>query len=116
MDIMIPELELQHELQRFTARFVDRITQGAETLQASESSDVRDESLRKNLLYASSALEIATGPSAPINLLDMFVFVRLCRAVLEKHWIPAMYGENGADLANAFVKGEDELREVADRA
>src|SRR5690606_35884848 len=64
MNVSIPELELQQEIQRFTTRFVDRITQGAEALQGSSRAAVRDAAMRKNLLYASSALEIATGASA----------------------------------------------------
>jgi hypothetical protein len=116
MEVAISELELQHELQRFTSRFVERITQGAEHLQHAPRADVREHALRKNLLYASSALEIATGPSAAINLLDMFVFVRLCRNVLESHWLPVLYGEDGRELVAAFDKAEDELIDVTERA
>lgn len=116
MDIMIPELELQHELQRYTTRFIDRITQAAEALQASPHANVRDEALRKNLLYASNAMEIATGPAAAVNLLDMFVFVHLCRTVLENHWVPVLYGVDGRPLADAFGKSEEELGEITHRA
>ncbi len=116
MDTHVSSLELQHELQRFATSFTERITQAAETLQHAADSDVRDEALRKNLLYASSAMEIATGPSATVNLLDMFVFVHLSRAVLERYWIPTTYGEDGRALDVAFTKAEDELREIATRA
>ncbi len=116
MDVMVSELELQQDLQRFAARFVERITQCAENLQASPRADVRQEALRKNLLYASSATEIATGPSARVNLLDMFVFVHLSRAVLERHWIPSVYRASGLELQSAFETSEDELRDVTLRA
>ncbi len=116
MDVLTPELELQHEIQRFTSRFVDRITQGAENLQESSRSAVRDQAMQKNLLYASSAMEIATGPSAAVNLLDLVVFVHLCRAVLERHWIPSLYGDAGHELAHAFERSEQELSEIAQRA
>lgn len=116
MDVSIPELELQQELQRFTTRFVDRISQATEVLQGSSRLDVRDEALRKALLYGSSALEIATGPAADVNLLDMFVFVRLSRTVLEKHWIPDLYGSDGAELSLAFEKADEEIVGLADRA
>jgi len=106
---------LQEQLQRFTTRFIDRVTQATEALDRSPSAKVRDSALRKNLLYVSSALEIATGPVSEINLLDMFVFVRLCRAVLENHLVPALYGEHGAELVEAFVRSDDELAEIATR-
>lgn len=116
MDVMIPELELQQELQRFATSFIERITQATEALQRSSRSDVRDEAMRKNLLYASSALEIATGPASPVNLLDMFVFLHLSRRVLETHWIPTLYGEGGTPLDTAFTKAEQELDTLARRA
>lgn len=107
--------ELQEQLQRFTTRFIDRVTQATETLERSSSARVRDSALRKNLLYVSSALEIATGPVSEINLLDMFVFVRLCRAALDKHLVPALYGAQGADLVEAFARSDEELAEIATR-
>lgn len=116
MNVSIPELELQQEIQRFTTRFVDRITQGAEALQGSSRAAVRDAAMRKNLLYASSALEIATGASAAVNLLDMFVFVHLCRTVLERHWIPTLYKDDGRELDQAFTRSEDELSQITVRA
>lgn len=109
------DLQLQEQLQRFTTRFIDRVTQATETLERSSSPKVRDSALRKNLLYVSSALEIATGPVSEINLLDMFVFVRLCRTVLEKHLVPALYGAHGAALVQAFAHSDDELGEIVMR-
>jgi hypothetical protein len=115
MNFEIPELELQHELQRFATRFVERIAQATEVLQASPRAAVREEALRKHLLYTSSALEIATGPAPEVNLLDMFVFVRLARVLLEQHWIPALYGNAGRELLEAFATSEQELAVVAER-
>jgi hypothetical protein len=87
MEPSAPELELQKELQRFATLFGDRITQATETLERVPRADVRDAALKKCLLYATSALEIATGSTSEINLLDMFVFIRLCRAAVDKHWV-----------------------------
>ena len=109
-----PELELQQEMQRFATQFTDRITQATETLEeSSQRPIVRHEALRKNLRYIAAALEIATGPTAEINLVDMIVFVRLSRAVLERHWIPELYGDDGAELAHIFARSEAELDAVA---
>ena len=111
-----PELELQQEMQRFATQFTDRITQATEALEESSHRQlVRDEALRKNLRYIAAALEIATGPIAEINLVDMMVFVRLSRAVLERHWIPRLYGDDGAELARIFAKSEEELAAVAEQ-
>lgn len=115
MEIAIPEPELQQEIQRFATRFVDRITQASEVLQGSSQVGVRDEALRKGLLYASSALEIATGPAAAVDLLDMFVFVRLCRSVLDRHWIPVLYGNDGAELSKAFATSDEEITQLVER-
>ena len=112
-----PELELQQEMQRFASQFTDRITQATEALEeSSHRAEVRHEALRKNLRYIAAALEIATGPVAEINLVDMIVFVRLSRAVLERHWIPELYGTDGAELAQIFARSQADLDEVAARA
>ena len=110
------EHELTQELQRFTTRFTDRVAQAVEVLEHSPSQEVRDEALRKTLGYISSAIEIATGPYAEIDLLDMVVFVRLCRTVLDKHWIPTLYGEDGRELSEAFARSEAEITDIAQRA
>jgi hypothetical protein len=116
MEPALSEFELQQELQRFTTQFADRITQAAEALQRSPRADVREEGLRKNLRYVSMAMEIATGQFAEVNLLDMMVFIHLCRAVLERHWVPKVYGEDGRELAEVFARSEEDLSQVAERA
>jgi len=108
--------ELTQELQRFTTRFTDRVAQATEVLERSPSQRVRDEALRKTLGYMSSAIEIATGPHAEIDLLDMIVFVHLCRTVLDQHWIPTLYAEQGRELSEAFEKAEAEICDIAARA
>jgi hypothetical protein len=55
------EFELQHELQRFTTQFTDRITQATEVLERSPRPEARNEALRKNLPYVASAMVIASG-------------------------------------------------------
>jgi hypothetical protein len=111
------EYELTQEVQRFTTRFSERIAQAAEGLEESPNPKVRDKhALRRVIAYESSAIEIATGPFAEISLLDMIVFVRLCRTVLNSHWIPELYGDEGQELSDAFAKSEEELSGIAERA
>jgi hypothetical protein len=109
------DVELQQEIERFTTQFTDRVTQAMDTLAQSDRPDVRQEALRKNLLYQSSAVEIATGQFPVVNLLDMIVFVRLCRAVLERHWIPTLYGEAGRPVLDAFTWADEDLDRTAAR-
>jgi hypothetical protein len=108
--------EVQEQLERFTTRFTDRITQATEALERSVRPDVREEALRKCMRYISSAMEIATGLSPEINLLDMITFVHLCRSVLDRHWVPQLYGREGAELAEVFASSEEELTVIARQA
>lgn len=111
-----PDFELQQQLQRFSTLFTDRVTQATETLERSPRKQVRDEALKKALRYISSAIEIAAAPFAAVNLLDMMAFIRLSRTTLEQHWIPELYGEEGAGLREVFTRSEHELRELAQTA
>jgi hypothetical protein len=101
--------ELQQVLQRQVGQFCERVSQALEPLEASPSRAVSDAALREALLYASSAIDIATGPVPALNLIDMLVFLRLCRKAVESYWIPAVYGEDGAGVAAAFSKSEEDL-------
>jgi hypothetical protein len=116
MDPALSDFELQQELQRFTTQFIDRVTQATEILERSAHPAVRDEALRKNLLYVSGAMEIATGPFSEVNLLDMIVFARFCRAALERHWVPKVYGQDGRDLIDVFSRAEQDLSGLAEQA
>lgn len=105
--------ELQEELERFTTRFSDSVSQATSALERSERPEVSEEALRKSLRYISSALEIASGLAPGVNLLDMIAFVHLCRSVLETHMLD---GEGSAELSRAFATAESELAEIASRA
>lgn len=109
------QLELQQSLQRFASRFTDRIGQALEALDRSQAPLRREQVLRRALSYGSSVLEIATGPTPALNLLDMFVFVRLCRDVLERHWMREL-GEEGLELEDAFARSDDQITELANQA
>src|SRR5688572_22379858 len=111
----VEELELQQELQRFVSQFAARVVQATDALQRCAHSSVRNEALKKSLVYISSAMEVATGPSPIVSLLDMVVLIRLSRTALEKHWIPTLYRGDGAELAEAFARSEDELTALVAR-
>src|SRR5262249_7246549 len=50
-----------------------------------------------------------------VNLLDMLVFVRLSREVVEEYWVPEVYGTGGEELQHAYRKSEEELWTIADK-
>lgn len=111
----VEELELQQELQRFVSQFAARIMQATDELQRCALGSVRNEALKKSLVYIASAMEVATGPSPIVSLLDMVVLVRLSRTALEKHWIPTLYRSDGAELTEAFARSEEELTALVRR-
>src|SRR5437870_693892 len=73
------QAELQEEVQRFSADLSARLSDASQPLLESGSAELREATVRRLLLYQSSALDIATGPRPEVNLLDMAVFVGLSR-------------------------------------
>jgi hypothetical protein len=106
----VTQAELQQAVQRIATLFMDRIAQAGETLSADARRPAeRQGALQRVLLYAASALEIASGPLPEVNAIDMLVFAILCRGALERHWIPNGLGEHGAGLVQAFTLAEQDL-------
>jgi hypothetical protein len=107
-------VKLQQDLQRFANQFVETVTQALRELERSPTREVSDAALYRNLLYASAAIDIATGPYPEVNLLDMLAFIRLSRSVVDGYWVPQVYGaEEGRALAETFEAAERDLWEVA---
>jgi hypothetical protein len=109
------DIELQQDVERYASQLTERVTQALEPLERSPNAAVSDTALRQNLLSASAAVDIASGPFADVNLLDMLVFVRLSRQVIEEYWVPEVYGTGGEDLQVAYRKSEEELWSIADK-
>jgi hypothetical protein len=60
-------------------------------------------------------VEVAIGPNAVTNLLDMMVLTRLSRLVVESYWIPEVLGEElGAEFFQTFIDLEEDIWTVAD--
>lgn len=108
------QVELQQSIERFAGRFVDDVMLVAD---ASASSDTvqQQDSLRRLLSYATSALDIATGVQPEINLLDMLVFVSLSRQTLEHYWIPKVFRQRGPILNALFADCERQLWAISAR-
>jgi hypothetical protein len=105
--------QIQQHVQRQAAQFCARVAEAMEPLEQSACRKVSDSAMEEVLLYTSSAIDIATGPFPELNLVDLLVFIRLSREVLEEHWIPQVYGERGRDVAVAFRKSEEEVWDIA---
>jgi hypothetical protein len=109
----VSHAELQQDVQRVVTVFMERIAQASEPLVDQEFHPDRKEALlRRLLMYSSSALDIATGPFAELNALDLMVFTVLCRDALVQHWIPQGIGREGHRLVEAFNRTEQEASEV----
>jgi hypothetical protein len=62
-----------------------------------------------------SGIEIAIGPNAVTNLLDMMAMTRLSRLVVESYWIPEILGEElGAEFRTTYIDLEKDIWTVAD--
>jgi hypothetical protein len=108
------DIELQQLVQRQASQFCERIAQTLAPLGESPHRVVSDTAMNEMLLYVSSVIDIATGPLPEVNLIDMLVFLRLCREIVERHWIPEVYGAEGAGVAAVFAKSEDDLWRAAE--
>ena len=110
---VVTRVELQEDLQRFSGVFIDRISQASFAVEERTNEDLDFLLLRQLVLYTSSAIEIASGQTAEVNLLDMSTFIDLCKDRVEKYWIPKVYGEAGRPLLEAFMKSEQDLLKIA---
>lgn len=110
----VSQLELQRSIQRSTGEFLDGVAEVIESFQRQDGVH-RKAALRRGLVYGASALDIATGPEAELNLLDMLVFLALSRSALERHWIPVVLGAEAKPLVAVFTSSERQLWQVSDR-
>ncbi len=106
-------LELQQSIERFTGRFADAITLAVHALRRAESVH-QQRFLRRALLFASSAIDIAAGPHPKTNLVDMLVFITLSRRTLECCWYSDGTKHMLAALVELLAECEAELWKTAD--
>lgn len=106
------QVMLQEDLQRLTSNFIESLASSMQTLIKDKSPEVRQAAMRQLLRYASSILDIASAPYPEVNLLDMAVFLRLNREVLQDYWIPTHYGANGYEILEVFREAERKVQEI----
>jgi len=111
----VTAIELQQDLQRFTSTFMARMYLAFQPQKEKVSPDIFHIMQSEGLSYASTALDIATGPNPEANLLDMMTFITLTRQSIEEYWIPNVYGNSGKEALEAFKKSEAEIWEIASK-
>jgi hypothetical protein len=112
-DEKINQLELQDSLQRFYTRFTERVVESFLYLSETRTNKMNRLTMTEYLLYDSEALKIVTGPYPEINLLDMMVFIKLNRLLIEQYWIPKVWGPKGETLLSAFLNSEADINSIA---
>ena len=108
--------ELEDHVRRFADRYYTRIALATNTVWE-ESTSEEQKRLMHNWKTVSLAaiVQVAIGPNAVTNLLDMMTLTRLSRLVVESYWIPEVLGEElGADFVQTFVDLEEDIWTVAD--
>jgi hypothetical protein len=110
------EAELEDQLRRYADRFYTRIVLATNTV-ANETSTSAEELLMHQWKSVSvtTIVELAIGPNAVTNLLDMIVLTTLTRQTLEGYWIPEVFGEQGQPLLDAYLILEEDISTIADR-
>lgn len=110
----ISQAEVQRSLNQATGQFMSRINQAM--LEGwGASPRVQQAMVRQHLVYTSAAVEIATGQLPEANLLDMMVFMTLCRQALEEHVVPKIPGTGGQGISRAFGRSERDVWGIAGR-
>lgn len=108
--------DLDVHLRRFADRYMTRIAVAVNTISEQPISNEERQLLQgwKTASYA-AVVDVAIGPDAVTNLLDMMTLTMLSRMVVEDHWIPEVLGpERAADLLPVFVELETDIWTIAD--
>jgi hypothetical protein len=109
--------ELEDHVRRFADRYFTRIALITNELSA-QATSAEGTRLMHNWKTVSHAaiVEVAIGPNAVTNLLDMMVLTRLSRLVVENYWIPEQFQREdlAAKFLQTFVDLEEDIWTVAD--
>ena len=109
MQRVVKQSELQQDVERYTTRLTEALVEGMAPFEDADPK-THETAMRLTLVYASSALEIASGPAPEVSLFDMIVFVCLSLHAFESHWVPQFFGERGRPTVRAL--GEAETRDM----
>ena len=113
----IQRQQLEVEVMRYGDRYSARMSLEADRIQAKATTpELRWFAAGWKLACQTAVVEIAVGPNAVENLLDMMVLASLTREELETYWVPEYLGtELGQGLLKASRMLEDEIWEGSKR-
>ena len=108
--------ELEDHVRRFADRYFTRIALATALIrQQTDSDDLKRLMHNWKTVSHAAIIEVAIGPNAVTNLLDMMVLTRLSRLVVGVYWVPEHIGDElGAEFLQTFVDLEEDIWTVAD--
>jgi len=108
--------ELEDHVRRFADRYFTRTALATNAVRDSTTSAELKRLMHDWKTVSQTAIvEVAIGPNAVTNLLDMMVLTRLSRLVVESYWIPEVIGQEfGPEFLTAFMDLEQDIWTVAD--
>jgi hypothetical protein len=108
------QFELQQIVQRFTSGFADSMLEtGLTVVDEAEDPELQRQMLGRVTSYYSAALDVALGALPEVSVLDMLVFLRLSRSVIERHWKPKIFGDSIDPLLQTFRASEQKVWEFS---
>lgn len=112
---MMKRQQLEVEVMRYGDRFMARMTLEMDRIkQKATTPKLRRFVAGWKMTVQSAVVDIAVGPNAVENLLDMIVLASLTREEVEKYWVPEYLGEElGEGLLNASRMLEEEIWEIS---
>jgi hypothetical protein len=112
--------ELEAHVRRYADRYITRVAIASNAVIAGTSTVEQSRFMEdwKNISYT-AIVEVAIGPDAMTNLLDMMTLAMLSRLVVEEYWspdviTPAVGDEIAAGFLQAYVDLEEDIWTVAD--
>jgi hypothetical protein len=105
--------DLQEQLLRFEGSYSSRLMAAFRPLTRVGPPDVRLQAMTDQLAYLSAALDIATGGSPVLDLLDMVTLVALGRDAMASYWKANAEPDRARDIQAAFDASLEDIRAVA---
>jgi hypothetical protein len=107
----IKRQELEARIMRFGDRYAARMSLEADRIMAKATTpEIRRFATGWKLACQTTVVEIAIGPNAVENMLDMIVLTSLTRQEVETYWVPEVLGE---ELGQGLLKAARQLEEDA---
>lgn len=104
--------DLQEQLLRFEGAYSSRLMAAFRPLTRVGPPDVRLQAMTDQLAYLSAALDIATGGSPVLDLLDMVTLVALGRDAMASYWKANAEPDRARDIEAAFDASLEDIRAV----